>query len=157
GRVHGPASPAAARRGAPGLHPRPVAAQPGRVPRGDGRGSQEADPAGAAAARRLRAGREGWRMTNPDLPRLDLSDEVGQPGATDALAIAREQFAHGLLETLHRDGAEDRERRIAGVMHALATEAAERDRWRALRWPLVSGIAALLALTALVFLGLPVQ
>jgi hypothetical protein len=90
--------------------------------------------------------------------RPDLDGDVADPQSGNARQIAQEQFAHGLLESLHRDGPKDRERRIAGVIAALAGETEHvPSRWLSLRWPLFSGMAAAIALVALVMLAIPAQ
>jgi hypothetical protein len=86
-------------------------------------------------------------------PRSDLSPDLAAPERPDAATVAQEQFAHGLLETLHRDTPADRERRIDALLDAM--RAAPERRLRIRPWRLVSGLAAVLALAGLILLGLP--
>lgn len=89
-----------------------------------------------------------------DRPDVDPALAEAAPGA--AGAIAAEQFAHGLLETLHRDSPEGRERRIAAMLSRLEGHQ-ERPR-RLIPWRAASGLAAaVLALATLVLLALPTQ
>lgn len=86
-------------------------------------------------------------------PRAAIDGELAQAESPAASGIAREQFAHGLLETYHLDKASDRERRITSMLSSLDDRAGPvLSMWR-LRWRIVSGVAAAIALTSLILLG----
>lgn len=88
--------------------------------------------------------------------RHDLDERLGETGAGDAERIAQEQFVHGLLETRERDGATSRERRVGAVLAAMGAPAVVvSHRWRLRPMRVLSGLAAVLALAALVVLGMP--
>jgi hypothetical protein len=55
--------------------------------------------------------------------RPDLSPEIADTQALEAPAAAREQFIHGLLDSLHADGEQITERRIAAVLASLGARA----------------------------------
>jgi hypothetical protein len=67
---------------------------------------------------------------------------------------------HGLLEWSKLDDVSERERRMVGLMKALEVEedgVVARVSWRVKHWRLVTGMAAMLAITALILLGVPTR
>jgi hypothetical protein len=83
-----------------------------------------------------------------------------QPEGNEPQGVAREQFIHGLLEWSKLDDVSERERRMVGLMQALEAEeegVATRVPWRVRHWRVLTGMAAMVAITALIFLGLPTR
>jgi hypothetical protein len=90
--------------------------------------------------------------------RADLTMDAVEPGSPDPRQAAREQFVHGLLETMHRDRREDTDRRLAAVMARIEAPIPFRDHAPRRRpWRLVSGMAAGVILVAAAMLSLPSQ
>jgi hypothetical protein len=90
--------------------------------------------------------------------RDDLTPEIAQAEHAEPAAVAREQFAHGILESHQLDRPADTDRRITALMSRLEAPRPMRAApKRVRRWPLMSGLAAVLALSGLVILSLPTQ
>lgn len=68
----------------------------------------------------------------------------------DPVSIAREQFVHGLLETVNRDGTSEREDRVRAVLARIEAPIRPRRRWA---WGVVSATAAMLAVAVLVIVN----
>lgn len=93
---------------------------------------------------------------NPSPDRANIEPDLAEPGPGDPRAIAAEQFAHGLLQTLHLDTTKRREHRIAATLDRLSAPPI-RIR-RVFPWQVASGLAAAaITIVALVLLALPTQ
>lgn len=89
--------------------------------------------------------------------RPEIEEALARAESADAVEIAREQFAHGLLETHHVDDDEKRKDRIEALLRAMDRDTRPIPLWGRLRWRVVSGVAAAAMLVVAVVLGMPTQ
>lgn len=94
---------------------------------------------------------------NPD-GRSDVAPELIQAEGAEPKKVAAEQFVHGLLESMHRDGDAARERRIRAMLDSLGGEPVViTRRLRLVPWRLASGLAAAIVLMGVILLSIPTQ
>jgi hypothetical protein len=87
--------------------------------------------------------------------RPDIDPHLLEPSDPGPQSEARERFIHGLLESLHRDTSAETDRRVNALMARLEAPIPLHSHGRIRRWPLLSSMAAAVALVFLVMLGWP--